>query len=85
MFATLLSVALFILLAIQSVTAEFAIDTPESITAVRRLQMMFQNVQQHWVDGFLQCKPITFKWEDTKAAPYNLVIVESTDPCGDIL
>jgi hypothetical protein len=64
MFATLLSVALFILPAIQGVAAEFNIDTPDSITA---------------------CKPIKFNWDDTKGAPYNLVIVESTAPCDDIL
>jgi len=64
MFATFLSVALFILPAIQGVTAEFSIATPTSITA---------------------CQPATFTWEDTKAPPYNLVIVQSTEPCGDIL
>jgi hypothetical protein len=64
MFATLLSVALFSLLAIQGVTAQFNIETPTSITA---------------------CKPITFSWDNTKAPPYNLVIVGSTEPCGDIL
>jgi len=31
------------------------------------------------------CQPATFTWQDDKSAPYNLVIVESTAPCGDIL
>jgi len=31
-----------------------------------------------------QCGKVTFKWEETKA-PYNVIVVSSTDPCGDVL
>jgi len=62
MFTTLVSVALFVSLAIQGVLADFDVETPTLV----------------------QCKDVDIKWEDTKG-PYSLVVVKSTDPCGDIL
>jgi len=62
MFTTLVSVALFVSLAIQGVLADFDVETPKLV----------------------QCKDVEIKWEDTDG-PYSLVVVKSTDPCGDIL
>jgi len=59
MFSTLFSIALFVSLAIQGLTA-LTIDTP----------------------ALTQCKDAKLTWSSSKG-PYNLIVVHSTDPCGD--
>jgi hypothetical protein len=80
MFTTLITAALFVA-ALHTVCAEFAMQVPVLTQVGKIIVQRVERVLKY----FLQCKNARITWNST-SAPYDLVIVPSTDPCeGDIM